>query len=94
MHKIRLTYQPPHDFPALLGFFAKRAIPGVERVDEESYRRVFTLAGQVGELTVTQAARGHALDLQIDFADASTYRFTLSGYVLQFGVFDPVTHPL
>jgi AraC family transcriptional regulator of adaptative response / DNA-3-methyladenine glycosylase II len=71
MHKIRLTYQPPHDFPALLGFFAKRAIPGVERVDEESYRRVFTLAGQVGELTVTQAARGHALDLQIDFADAA-----------------------
>jgi len=71
MHKIRLTYQPPHDFAALLGFFAKRAIPGVERVDEESYRRVFTLAGQVGELAVTHAARGHALDLQIDFADAT-----------------------
>ena len=68
---IRLEYQPPHDFPALLAFFTKRAIPGIERVDESSYRRVFALDGHVGELSVTHAAHGHALDLRIDFADAA-----------------------
>ena len=68
---IRLEYQPPHDFAALLAFFTKRAIPGIERVDESSYRRVFALDGHVGELSVTHAAHGHALDLRIDFADAA-----------------------
>ncbi len=68
---MRLAYQPPHDFANLLGFFAKRAIPGVEHVDEKSYRRIFTLGGEVGEFTVAPAARGHALDLHIDGADAT-----------------------
>lgn len=73
IHALRLTYQPPHDFANLLGFFAKRAIPGVEHVDERSYRRIFTLNGEVGEFVVTQAARGHALDLHIDFADTAHF---------------------
>lgn len=66
---IRLEYEPPHDFANLLGFFAKRAIPGVEHVDANSYRRIFALNGEVGELTVMRARRGHALDLHIDCAD-------------------------
>ena len=69
--KIRLGYRPPHDFANLLGFFARRAIPGVEHVDEKSYRRIFTLGDKVGEFAVTPAARGHALDLRIDGADAA-----------------------
>ncbi|HEX7917170.1 DNA-3-methyladenine glycosylase [Rudaea sp.] len=71
--KIRLEYQPPHDFSNLLGFFAKRAIPGVERVDDASYRRIFILDGKVGEFAVTRAKRGHALDLHIDFADTACF---------------------
>jgi len=67
---IRLEYQPPHDFANLLGFFAKRAIPGIEHVDEKSYRRIFVLDGKIGEFVVTRAARGNALDLHIDCADA------------------------
>lgn len=70
---LRLGYRPPYDFAHLLGFLAKRAIPGIERVDEESYRRIFALGGHVGEFTVTGAARGHALDLRIDFADAGRH---------------------
>ncbi|MBS0584137.1 MAG: DNA-3-methyladenine glycosylase 2 family protein [Proteobacteria bacterium] len=69
--RTRLDYQPPHDFANLLGFFARRAIPGVEHVDEQSYRRIFILGGEVGEFTVTRAARGHALDLSIDGVDAA-----------------------
>lgn len=71
-HTLRLEYRPPYDFANLLGFFTKRAIPGVERVDAESYQRLFTLDGRVGEFRVT-AAGDTALDLHVDFADAAQF---------------------
>lgn len=37
---LRLGYRPPLDFPMLLRFLAKRAIPGIERVNDDSYERV------------------------------------------------------
>ncbi|MGH8122703.1 MAG: DNA-3-methyladenine glycosylase family protein [Rudaea sp.] len=66
----RLEYQPPYDFPALLRFFARRAIAGVEQVDESSYRRVFMLDGKVGALRVEAIERDDALALHLDFPDA------------------------
>jgi AraC family transcriptional regulator, regulatory protein of adaptative response / DNA-3-methyladenine glycosylase II len=41
VHRILLPYEPPYDFELLLGFLGKRAIPGVERVDDTGYERVF-----------------------------------------------------
>src|SRR5262249_4875641 len=38
---LRLPYRAPHDFAALLAFFARRAIPGIEQIDAESYVRHF-----------------------------------------------------
>lgn len=69
---LRLEYQPPYDFANLLGFFAKRAIPGVEHVDAETYRRVFVFDDRVGEFTVAQHGES-ALDLRIDFADETRF---------------------
>jgi AraC family transcriptional regulator, regulatory protein of adaptative response / DNA-3-methyladenine glycosylase II len=66
---VRLNYQPPYDFAALLAFFAKRAIPGVETVDTHSYRRTFTLDGKVGSLHVAAVPGANALALQVDFPD-------------------------
>jgi AraC family transcriptional regulator, regulatory protein of adaptative response / DNA-3-methyladenine glycosylase II len=40
MLTLRLGYRPPLDFPLLLAFLAKRAIPGIERVNADSYERV------------------------------------------------------
>jgi len=37
---LRLCYRPPFDFAAMLAFFGKRAMPGVERVDADSYTRL------------------------------------------------------
>jgi AraC family transcriptional regulator of adaptative response / DNA-3-methyladenine glycosylase II len=37
---LRLGYRPPLDFPAMLGFLRRRAIPGLERIDEHGYTRV------------------------------------------------------
>ena len=42
---LRLGYRPPLDFPLLLGFLAKRAIPGIERVNADSYERVVGVSG-------------------------------------------------
>ncbi len=70
-HVLRLAYQPPYDFSALLGFFARRAIPGVEQIDSETYSRRFALDGAIGSLRVSQIADDDALDLVIDFPRAA-----------------------
>ncbi|MBP6749063.1 MAG: DNA-3-methyladenine glycosylase 2 family protein, partial [Xanthomonadaceae bacterium] len=36
---LRLGYRPPMDFGLTLRFLAKRAIPGIERVDDDAYLR-------------------------------------------------------
>ncbi len=71
-HALHLAYTPPYDFAALLAFFAKRAIPGVEQVDASSYRRVFALDGQVGSLVVRTHVDANALQLEVDGADTRT----------------------
>ncbi|MGA9334164.1 MAG: DNA-3-methyladenine glycosylase [Rudaea sp.] len=66
---ILLNYTPPYDFLALLEFFARRAIPGIEYVDTDSYSRCFAMNGSAGTLRVEQARRAHALELSVDFPD-------------------------
>jgi AraC family transcriptional regulator of adaptative response / DNA-3-methyladenine glycosylase II len=36
---LRLAYRPPYDTQAVLGFLARRAVPGVEQVEGATYRR-------------------------------------------------------
>ena len=68
---LRLPYRAPYDFAALLAFFARRAIPGVETVDADSYSRRFALGGEAGGLRVTQIAGADALALTIAFPHAA-----------------------
>src|SRR5688572_3559567 len=49
---LRLSYRPPLDFDALLEFYAKRAIPGVETVDARCYRRTIAFAETRGSIAV------------------------------------------
>jgi AraC family transcriptional regulator, regulatory protein of adaptative response / DNA-3-methyladenine glycosylase II len=63
---LRLGYRPPYDFEALLAFLRTRALPGVERVDEHSYARVFGPANAPGWLRLSAWPGGeHALQLQL-----------------------------
>lgn len=67
---LRLGYRPPYDFAAMLDFLRGRALPGVEVVDETSYRRVIGPIEQPGWLRVSawpDDARGpqHALKLEL-----------------------------
>ena len=64
-----LPYRPPFDFPRLLGFLQTRAIPGVESVDGDRYRRVIRVGeragkAQTGWLEITQEPQRHALRLR------------------------------
>src|SRR5690606_13582611 len=49
----------------LLGFLRERAIPGVELVGDDGYRRVVHLGGHVGEIEVTRATGRDALVLSV-----------------------------
>ncbi|HEY4530535.1 MAG TPA: AlkA N-terminal domain-containing protein [Luteimonas sp.] len=63
---LRLGYRPPHDFAAMLDFLRGRALPGVERVDADSYARVIGGPdGAHGCLRVTQWPGEHALRLEL-----------------------------
>ncbi|MBS0487373.1 MAG: helix-turn-helix domain-containing protein, partial [Proteobacteria bacterium] len=68
---LRVPFRAPYDFPALLAFFARRAIPGIEHVDAHVYTRHFAFDGKAGTLRVSKMRGEDALALAVDFADAS-----------------------
>jgi AraC family transcriptional regulator of adaptative response / DNA-3-methyladenine glycosylase II len=68
---LRLPYRAPYDFSALLAFFARRAISGIEHVDAQSYTRVFASGDKVATLRVTQIPQDTALALEVDTVDAA-----------------------
>jgi AraC family transcriptional regulator of adaptative response / DNA-3-methyladenine glycosylase II len=49
---LRLDYRPPYDWPHVLDFLRGRAIPGVEAVGDDDYRRVVHIDGHVGTIRV------------------------------------------
>ncbi|MEZ5396057.1 MAG: AlkA N-terminal domain-containing protein [Bryobacterales bacterium] len=68
---IRLTlgYRPPYDWDGLLAFLAKRALPGVETVDADSYERRFRLGDAQGRFRVRHDPYRHSMDVALDCAD-------------------------
>lgn len=67
--QLRLGYRPPLDFPLLLAFLAKRAIPGIERVNADSYERVIGPPKTSSWLRVRAVAERPELLLEIGDAD-------------------------
>jgi AraC family transcriptional regulator of adaptative response / DNA-3-methyladenine glycosylase II len=68
---LRLPYRAPYDFAALLAFFARRAIPGIEEVDAQCYTRRFGSGASAGILRVTQLRNEPALALSVDCPDTT-----------------------
>ncbi|WP_316976374.1 DNA-3-methyladenine glycosylase family protein [Shumkonia mesophila] len=50
---LRLSYEPPYDWPAMLAFFRQRAVEGVEAVEGAVYRRAVRLGDGEGTIEVT-----------------------------------------
>ena len=65
---LRLAYRPPYDWEHLRAFLASRAIPGVEAVDGESYRRAVRTPSGYAVLQVRPLSEVHALELRIQGA--------------------------
>jgi AraC family transcriptional regulator of adaptative response / DNA-3-methyladenine glycosylase II len=68
---LRLPYRAPYDFAALLAFFSRRAIPGIETIDAQSYTRRFALGATAGTLRVSQRAGEAALALRVDGVEST-----------------------
>ncbi len=49
---VHLSYRPPLKWEALMTFMAKRATPGVEKIERDCYRRTIEVDGDIGELDV------------------------------------------
>ncbi|MFO7610641.1 MAG: AlkA N-terminal domain-containing protein [Candidatus Krumholzibacteriia bacterium] len=65
----RLVFRPPYAWDELLAFLAARAIPGVEAVAGDAYRRTIVWDGRPGLLTVRPGGPDH-LRLEAELAAA------------------------
>ncbi len=61
-----LPFRAPFDFRGLIGFFAARAIPGVETVTADQYSRSIQLEGKPAQITLTKRADYISCQLLLD----------------------------
>ena len=72
--QLTLSYRPPLDWPHLLNFYRKRAIQGIEAVDENTYSRTFKTTHSKGWFRATLAAdNALAIAYEIDNASQTTH---------------------
>ncbi len=64
-----LRFRPPYHWKGMLAFLAARATPGVEIVEQESYRRSIALNGTCGYFEISPNTDRNSLITRIEFAD-------------------------
>jgi len=72
-----LRFRPPMHWKGMLAFLASRAIPGVEAVDQERYRRTISLNGQYGYFEVSLDKKNDALAVRVQFGNPSSLYFII-----------------
>jgi AraC family transcriptional regulator, regulatory protein of adaptative response / DNA-3-methyladenine glycosylase II len=68
-YHFRLSFRPPYDWDAMLGFLAPRATPGVEVVESGGFRRAISLNGVHGWFEATVDQQSCALAVRVEFPD-------------------------
>jgi AraC family transcriptional regulator of adaptative response / DNA-3-methyladenine glycosylase II len=63
--EINLAFRPPYDWQTIIRFYMSHPIPGIERVKEESFERVFRLETTIGFLHVQAMVNKPQLKLRI-----------------------------
>ncbi len=58
---LRLPYRGPLDWDVMLGYFAARAIAGVEDVSDDTYRRTVEIDGDPGVIELSRGSDEHLL---------------------------------
>jgi AraC family transcriptional regulator of adaptative response / DNA-3-methyladenine glycosylase II len=68
--ELRLSYRPPLAWSELLAYLARRAVPGVERVnlEQKTYSRTIAMGDRVGWVVVRRSASGDWLDVTLPAA--------------------------
>lgn len=69
VYTFRLSYRPPYNWASIIGFLMPRAIPGVEQISPEEYRRTISLDGHAGTIAVRHVPESHHLELRIEFPE-------------------------
>jgi AraC family transcriptional regulator of adaptative response / DNA-3-methyladenine glycosylase II len=87
---LRLSFRPPYDWAHVHGFLAKRALPGVERVDERGYARTLAIGSGYATVCVRRLQGEDALELRVRGA-APASLFEISSTARQ--VFDLAADP-
>jgi AraC family transcriptional regulator, regulatory protein of adaptative response / DNA-3-methyladenine glycosylase II len=64
---LRLRYQPPYDWQAILDFLSARAIAGMEVVEGGRYLRTVEVDGAMGSIAVTHLPKQQSLGVSIRF---------------------------
>ncbi len=63
----RLRFRPPYHWKAMLAFLGARATPGVEVVEDHSYRRSISVDGSHGHFEVSLDESNHSLVARVQF---------------------------
>jgi AraC family transcriptional regulator of adaptative response / DNA-3-methyladenine glycosylase II len=69
---LRLAYRPPIALPPLFEFLARRAVPGVEHVTADTYRRVLEIDGTTVRIAVIDEGTPGAITLRVPVAAAAS----------------------
>ena len=64
---LRLRYRPPYDWDSMLAYLQARAIPGVELVENDCYRRTVEIDGFMGAVEVVHLPERQSLGVTIHF---------------------------
>jgi AraC family transcriptional regulator of adaptative response / DNA-3-methyladenine glycosylase II len=70
---VKLRYRPPYDWDSMLQFLQKRAIPGVEIVEDGKYLRTVEIDKKFGSIEVTHLPEKLNLGLKIRFPDVRSF---------------------
>ncbi|HKF55022.1 MAG TPA: DNA-3-methyladenine glycosylase [Blastocatellia bacterium] len=62
---IQIPVRPPYDWNPIIRFLQPRAIPGLETVNSQSYKRAFRIGSTRGLLEVRPSVEEHCLDLTL-----------------------------
>src|ERR1700733_7537612 len=62
---VHLPYRPPFDWSSLVQFLKSRATPGVESVDDETYRRTVEIGGVAGAIEVWHEPSQSRLSMRV-----------------------------
>lgn len=67
---LTLAYRPPFDWQRMLAFFKTRAIPGVEVVKDNIYKRSIRIDGATGFIAVSSSTEKNSLNLDVSLPDS------------------------